>query len=132
MAETGNRDLLQSMYDAFAQGAVPFVLGQLAPDVEWIEADGLPYGGTYRGPEAVLNGVFMRIGAEWEGFQVVPDELIGDGGSIVALGHCSGRYKATGKSFRVPFAHAWKFQDGKVVRFVQYTDTVLVQRALQP
>jgi ketosteroid isomerase-like protein len=132
MAETGNREVLQSMYDAFARGDVPFVLERFDPEVEWTEPDGLPYGGTYRGPEEVLNGVFMRLGTEWDGFQVAPDELVGDGGSIVVLGHLSGTYKATGKSFRAPFAHAWKFREGKVVRFAQYTNTVLVQQALQP
>src|SRR3954452_22698413 len=131
MAQNGNREILQSMYDAFARGDVPFVLERFDPEVEWIEPDGSPYGGTYRGPEEVLNGVFMKLGTEWDGFQVTPDELVGDGGSIVALGHLSGTYKATGKRFRTPFAHAWKFRDGRVVRFIEYTDTLPVQQALR-
>src|SRR3954471_804725 len=126
MAETGNREVIQSLYDAFARGDMPFVLGLMAPEVEWMQADGFPYPGTHRGPDAVLNGVFMRLGTEWDGYQAVPDELISDGDSIVALGDYSGTYKATGKSFRAPFAHAWKLRDGKIVHFVQYTDTVLV------
>ena len=68
--------------------------------------------------------MFMRLGTEWDGFQVAPDELVGDGGSIVALGHLSGTYKATGKSFLAPFAHAWKFRDGRAVSSIQYTDTL--------
>jgi ketosteroid isomerase-like protein len=91
----------------------------------------LSYAGTDRGQEAVLNGVFMRIGTEWDAYKAMPDELVGDGNSIVALGHYSGTYKATGKSLRTPFAHAWRLRDGKIIRFVQYTDTVLVQKALQ-
>jgi uncharacterized protein len=39
---------------------------------------------------------------------------------------------ATGKSFRAPFAHAWKFQDGKAVSFEQNTDTAIQLSALQP
>ncbi|WP_199320665.1 nuclear transport factor 2 family protein [Leptolyngbya sp. FACHB-261] len=55
-----------------------------------------------------------------------------DGGeTIVVLGHYSGTYKATGKSFRAPFAHVWKVRDGRAIRYVQYTDTLLVQQALQ-
>lgn len=30
------------------------------------------------------------------------------------------------------FAHVWKVREGKAVRFVQYVDTLIVQRALQP
>ncbi len=132
MAQARNREVIQSLYDAFARGDMPTALALMDPEIEWTEADGFPYAGTYRGPEAVLNGVFMKLGTEWEGYQAVPDELIDGGDSVVGLGHYSGTYKTTGKSFRAPFAHAWKVRDGKIIRFVQYTDTVLVQQALQP
>jgi ketosteroid isomerase-like protein len=42
-----------------------------------------------------------------------------------------GTYKATGKSFRAPFAHVWKFSGGRVKSFWQHTDTAVVQRALK-
>ena len=122
---------MQKVYDAFAKGDIPSVLGFLTPDSEWTEAEGFPYGGTYRGPRAVLEGVFMRLGSEWNGFAAVPDEFIDGGDTIVALGKYSGTYKKTGKSFQANFAHVWKLKDGKAVRFVQYVDTLLVHRALQ-
>jgi len=127
-----NLDSVRTVYDAFAKGDIPTVLGFLSPDIEWTEADGFPYGGTYVGPKAVLEGVFMRLGGEWEGFAAVPQEFIDGGDSVVALGKYSGTYKRTGKSFQANFAHVWKVEDGKAVRFVQYVDTLLVQRALQP
>ena len=126
-----NMNMIQGAYDAFAKGDVPGVLGILSPDIAWTEAEGFPYGGTYIGPQAVLEGVFMRLGTEWDGFAAVPAEFIDGGDSIVVLGKYSGKYKATGKSFQADFAHVWKIQDGKAVRFVQYVDTLLVHRALQ-
>ncbi len=74
----------------------------------------------------------MRLGTEWEGFAAGPDEFIDGGDTVVVLGKYSGTYKATGKSFRANFAHVWKVREGKAVRFVQYVDTLIVQRALQP
>ncbi|HET9530805.1 MAG TPA: nuclear transport factor 2 family protein [Blastocatellia bacterium] len=127
-----NLNLVQGVYDAFAKGDIPVVIGFLSPDIDWTEAEGFPYGGTYRGPDAVLEGVFMRLGTEWEGFAAVPDEFIDGGDTVVVLGRYSGKYKATGKSFQSDFAHVWKVREGKAVRFVQYTDTLLVHRALQP
>ena len=126
-----NVDLIRGAYDAFAKGDVPTVLGLLSPDINWTEAEGFPYGGTYVGPRAVLENVFMRLGTEWEGFAAVPHEFIDGGDSVVALGKYSGTYKATGKSFQADFAHVWKIKDGKAVKFVQYVDTALVQRALE-
>jgi ketosteroid isomerase-like protein len=122
---------VQKIYDAFAKGDIPTVLGFLSTDIDWTEAEGFPYAGTYHGPKAVLEGVFMRLGSEWEGYAAVPDELIDAGDTIVALGKYSGMYKRTGKSFQANFAHVWRIRDGKVFRFVQYVDTLLVHRALQ-
>lgn len=126
-----NLTSVQNVYHAFAKGDIPTVLGFLSSEVEWTEAQGFPYGGTYRGPRAVLEGVFIRLGSEWNGFAAVPDEFIDAGDTVVALGKYSGTYKATKKSFQANFAHVWKVSEGKAVRFVQYVDTLLVHRALQ-
>jgi uncharacterized protein len=122
---------IKAVYDGFAKGDIPSVLEVLSPDIDWIEAEGFPYGGTYHGPKAVLEGVFMRLGTEWEGFAAVPHEFIDGGDTIVALGKYSGTYKATNKSFQADFAHVWKMGNGRAVQFVQYVDTLLVQRALE-
>jgi uncharacterized protein len=127
----GNLDILRGAYEAFARGDVPTVLGVLAPDISWTEAEGFPYGGTYVGPEAVLTGVFMKLGTEWDGYSAVPHEFIAQGDAIVALGTYSGKYKLSGKSFSAPFAHVWNFRNGKAVRFRQHTDTAVVQGALK-
>ena len=124
-------DTIRGAYAAFAKGDVPAVLSVLDSQVSWTEAEGFPYAGTYSGPDAVLQNVFMKLGAEWDGYSAVPSEFITEGDTVVALGEYSGAYKATGKSFSAPFVHVWRFQGGKVVSFNQHTDTVLVQQALQ-
>jgi uncharacterized protein len=126
-----NLDSVKSIYQAFAKGDIPTVLGLLSRDIAWTEAEGFPYAGTYHGPNSVLTGVFMRLGTEWDGFAAVADEFIDGGDTIVALGKYSGTYKATGKSFQANFAHVWKVQDGKATQFTQHVDTLLVHRAMQ-
>ena len=126
-----NLNSIKAVYEAFAKGDIPSVLEILSRDIDWTEAEGFPYGGTYHGPKAVLEGVFMRLGAEWKDFAAVPHEFIDGGDTIVALGKYSGTYKATNKSFEADFAHVWNLREGKAVRFVQYVDTLLVHRALE-
>ena len=126
-----NSEVIRSLYQAFAKGDVPSVLGALASNVAWTDAEGFPYGGTYVGPDAVLSNVFMKLGTEWEGYSAVPHEFIAEGDTVVSVGEYSGTYKATGKSFSAPFAHVWNFQNGKVIRFRQFTDTAIVQKALR-
>jgi uncharacterized protein len=124
-------DSVKAVYAGFASGDIPAVLGLLSPEIDWIEAEGFPYAGTYHGPRAVLEGVFMRLGSEWNGFAAVAHEFVNGGDTVVALGTYSGTYKKTGKSFEAKFAHVWTVENGKAVRFVQYVDTLLVHRALQ-
>ena len=126
-----NVELMKSLYQAFAQGDIPTVLQSFDEDIEWTEAEGFPYGGTYTGANDIVENVFMKLGGEWEGFSAVPDEILDAGDKIVALGHYSGTFNASGKSMRVPFAHVWTLRDGKIVKFVQYTDTLKVSEALQ-
>lgn len=126
-----NTEIIRGVYDAFARGDVPGVLAAMDPSVNWTEAKGFPYGGTYIGPDAILENVFMKFGTEWEGFSAVPGQFVDDGdNAVVALGAYSGKYLKTGKSMDVPFAHVWNLRDGKVVRFVQYTDTLEMARAI--
>lgn len=129
MAETA--DTVRQLYAAFARGDVPAVLGALASDVRWTEAEGFPHGGTYIGPDAVLHNVFMTLNAEWDRFAAVAQEFVADASTVVVLGDYSGTCKATGRCFSAPFAHVWTLRDGKVATFRQHTDTAVVQRALQ-
>ena len=59
MADNGA--VISDLYAAFARGDVPAVVGALDPHVEWREADGFPTQGTFVGPEAVVNGVFVPL-----------------------------------------------------------------------
>jgi ketosteroid isomerase-like protein len=98
--------------------------------VEWTQANGSPYAGTYHGPQAVLEGVFAKLGGEWDGFKIEPSQLVAEGDEVVSLGTYSGTYKATGKSFSARFAHAFTVKDGKIVRFEQVVDSAELNKAL--
>jgi len=125
-----NAELIRGLYEAFAAGDIPTVMGALDENISWTEAEGFPYGGTYVGPVAVAENVFIKLGTEWDGFAVVPERIVDGGETVVGLGNYSGTFKETGKSMKVPFAHVWDIRDGKVVKFVQHTDTAMVAKAL--
>ena len=125
-----NVALIRAIYDAFAAGDVPGVLGRMDPAMVWNEAENFPYadGNPYVGPEAVAQGVFLRCATEWDGFAVQVDEIVDAGDTIVAFGRYLGTYKATGKAQTTQMAHVWRVADGKAVRFQQYADTLGVAR----
>jgi ketosteroid isomerase-like protein len=122
---------ITKIYAAFANGDMPAVLGAMTTHFRWTEPEGNPYAGTYVGPDAVLKGVFMKLGTEWDAFAVAPQEFIAEADTVVALGEMSGTYKATGKSFKTPFVHVWKFDADRLQSFTAHMDTLIYQRALQ-
>jgi hypothetical protein len=128
---SANLDLVRSIYSAFAAGDVPGVVGRMAPDMVWNEAENFPYadGNPYTGPDAILAGVFARLGGEWEGFSANPDEFLDAGDSIVVLGRYRGTYRSNGRALDAQFAHVWRVRNGKAVSFQQYTDTLQAARA---
>ena len=125
-----NLELIRSTYEGSSEDNGRNLLAVLSPDVEWTEAEGFPYAGTYVGPEALIDGVFRRLGSEWTGYRADVHTYLADGDRVAAFGVYSGTYNATGKSMTAPFAHLYQIKDGKVIRMTQYVDTVLVTRAL--
>jgi ketosteroid isomerase-like protein len=125
-----NSDTVRAAYAAFEVGDVAAVLGALADDVEWIEAEGFPTAGTYRGRDQVVQGVFQPVVEDYEGFTVKPELFVGDGDTVITVGWYEGRYKATGKVARARFAHVWTLHDGKVARFEQVVDSATFNAAL--
>lgn len=128
-----NVALVRGMYDAFARGDIGVVIGSLDPQVEWWEAEGFIYAdqNPYVGPESVLQGVFMRIVSDWDGFAVAPKEVLDAGDTVISHGYYSGKHKLTGKPLRAQFAHMFSIKDGKVQRFQQYTDTAQFQNVVK-
>lgn len=121
-----NVELLKNLYGAFGRGDIPAVLDAMSPDINWHEAESNPYmpsGEAWVGPEAVLNNLFMKLGAEWDGFAVHPKSFYGAGDSVIVEARYTGTFKATGKSMDAQVCHVWDVKDGKVARFQQYVDT---------
>ena len=125
-----NIRFLKNLYDTFGRGDIPAVLGAMSPDIHWYQAESNPYrpsGEAWVGPDAVLNGLFMRLGAEWDGFAVHPKSFHDAGDSVIVEARYSGMYKPTGKSMDTQVCHVWDIKDGKVTRFQQYVDTAKLQ-----
>ena len=120
-----NANTVRGMYEAFGRGDIASVIAALDPQVEWWEAENFVYAdrNPYVGPQAILEGIFMRLATEWEGFAVTPAEWLDAGDHVVVLGTYTGKYKGTGREVRAQFAHVWGLRGGRVVRFQQYTDT---------
>jgi ketosteroid isomerase-like protein len=122
-----NQEIIEGLYASFAKGDVPAVLGGMADDIQWTEADGFPLAGTYVGPQAVHEGVFMRLGEIGDVWAAIPDPLVADGDTVVAIGNYTWKHKTSGDPASVKMVHVWTLDGGKAVAFQQHVDTVRVR-----
>ena len=124
---------VRSLYDAFAAGDLPGFLSKLHPEVAWNEAEGFPYaaGNPYVGPEAIVAGVFARLGDDWNDFRVEVGEIVGGDEVVTMFGRYRGRAVTSGRELNAQCAHTWWLRDGKVVRFQQMVDTAHVAANLR-
>jgi len=118
-------------YAASARGDLVGMMAEVAPDVRWTEMAGFPCAGTHVGPAQVIENVFKVLGTEWDGYGFELESLVDGGDRVVGIGDYRGTYRKTAKAMRVRAAHVWQIQGGLVRRFEQFTDTLLVARAMR-
>lgn len=127
-----NIAVIQTFYEAMGRGDVGTVLGLMDENIEWNEMDNFVYAdhSPYVGPNAILNGLFMRLVTEWEGFKAVPEQFLSNADSVAAVGRYHGTYRETGKTVSAQVVHLFTLKAGKIVRFQQYTDTAQFRDAV--
>lgn len=121
-----NISIINGLYDAFAKGDIPTVLSGMDVTIVWNEAESnsLADGNPYVGPDAILNGVFARLGANHEYFKLADIELHEmSNNQVLATLRYDAKNKATGIVYNAQAAHLWSLKDGKVIAFQQYVDT---------
>jgi ketosteroid isomerase-like protein len=125
-------DIVRGFYDALGRGDVTTVLSLFDAQIEWTEAERFPYyGGTWHGPQAVVDNLLVPLSRDWDGFSATAREFVAGGDRVVALGSYSGTYKQTGRSFTAAFAHVWAVRNDKLARFAMHTDTAKVLEAVR-
>jgi ketosteroid isomerase-like protein len=127
-----NGQTIEGFYTAMGRGDIPSAMGILDPGVVWNEAEHFVYAdkSPYVGVDTVLSGLFARLAGEWDGFSAIPNEIVDGGETVVALGRYGGVYKATGAKVDAQFVHVFRFKNGKVASFQQYTDTAQFTEAV--
>lgn len=125
------REVVEGIYQAFAEGNAEAFAGMLHPEIVWNEAENNTYAdmNPYTGPESVMEGVIGRVLGDWENFTVTPEEFITEGDRVVMLGRYTATYQSSGKPIDAQVVHVWTVQDGQAITFQQYVDTLQLAEA---
>ncbi|WP_179005086.1 nuclear transport factor 2 family protein [Winogradskyella forsetii] len=120
-----NLKVIDSLYQAFSKGDIPTVLSLMDTKIIWNEAESnsLAVGNPYIGPEAVLNGVFLKIGELYKSFTLKNVKLHEMSNNQVLATLYYMITSMDDKEYTVQVAHHWTLKDGKIIQFQQYADT---------
>lgn len=123
----GNIEWIKSGYEAFGKGDFPAVLELFADDVVWTAATGLPFGGEFRGKDAVL-GFFQSLPKYWDEINVLPEQFVDAGDLVFVRGTHTG--SIGGQRVSATWCMVWKLENGKIVSMTEYTNSAAIQRVL--
>ena len=125
---TEDEELVLNVYDAYARRDVAAALSRFSPEVEFVQTDLLPWGGSYSGIEgaqASLAKLLAHIDS-----RVEVEEIISAGDHVVVIARTRGTARTSGASFDVRAVHVWTVVDGSIRRFEAYIDTPAMLLAL--
>lgn len=127
-----NVQIVRGIYRAIASRDIPAFLGALAPEVEWLSPESLPYGGTHVGPQAVGEQYFAGFMTHVDDdFRLEAEEFLDAEDHVVVIARLSGRARGNGAEFEVPSLQVWSLHDGKVSRMRYLVDTAKLLRAIE-
>jgi ketosteroid isomerase-like protein len=104
-------------YDAFASGDMEVWKSTHASNAVWTVLEGLPYAGTYVGPESVVKNVFAEIANLWPDFKVEPIAFYESGDKVFI----HARMTAGGR--KTETVHMATIKDGKYVEFTPFDNS---------
>lgn len=125
-----NKEIIEELYANFKAGNGEGIANSFDPAIVWEQMEGFPNGGKYEGAGSIFKNVFAQFPKYWEGWGAQPDEFLEMDDRVFVLGHYVGKSKSTETRIKAPIVHIYTLKNGKIVHFKQYTDTHIIQKAL--
>jgi ketosteroid isomerase-like protein len=121
-------ELVRTLYDAFESKDLDGVVELLGDDMVAHVAPGVPWSGSYYGPEGFRR--FLEIIDEYVELSIETDSLIDTGPVVAQVGRSTGYARTTGTRFSFDEIHFWEVKDGKIVAFRNYSNIDEQRRVL--
>ena len=121
-------DVVRRFFDAFNAGDIDAAFAKLSPDIQWTNygaEEKIPFAGSFHG-HAGVKAFFDRVGKSIRIIETTPRSLVGAGNQVFGRGVEHSASLATGREYRVEWAHVYQVRDGLMTRFEEFIDTAAV------
>ncbi|WP_409240446.1 nuclear transport factor 2 family protein [Streptomyces sp. PA5.6] len=100
-----------------------------SPEVVLHQAEGLPYGGTWRGHDGMAR-FFLAMSETWETFAISGQEFLATGTTAVVRSDIRARARATGRELAFPLLQTITVRAGRITEVRPfYWDTAAIAEA---
>lgn len=132
MSAAHNKKILEEVFAETAKGNGRLFVAAMAEDVTWTIIGSTQWSKTYRGKKAVLTELLGPLNAQLaNGNTITAHRFIAEDDQVVVEGRGHNTTK-TGKPYQNTYCWVFRLSGGQVVDIVEYTDTALIESALQP
>ena len=130
MNEQENVNLIRNIYSAFAAGDAQTILDSVTDNAQWINHGpaSIPYAGSRAG-KAQITEFFQAIANSTTGGKVIAENYVAQGDTVVATGRYQATVRNTGAEIDTPIAHFFTVRNGKVEKWVGFSDSAQVADA---
>ena len=111
------KEVAEATYAAFNDGDIEAWKALCSDDMVFLTGGQLPYSGTFKGPDDVIENCFPAIAANYTDFAVKPVEMWESGDSVWVT------FVAESTQGRFEGAHLSKVAGDKIVYFRAFDDT---------
>ena len=125
-----NIELLAAAFAGWGKDEPANMHDVVADDCELEVPDSVPYGGTFRGADAVIGWFTREIWRWFDEFASTPEGFIDAGDQVVVPVNVKAKAK-NGKTMDVHNVWLYEFKDGKLVRARVYADTAILRDTVE-
>ena len=130
MSATENKQFMQDIFAALAEGNSRPLVDAMAEDFCWTVTGTTKWSKTYAGKQAVLTELFGTLRSRIAGhIRTVGDRFVAEGDRVVveARGHNT---TIAGKPYNNRYCFVFRLSGGKLKEVTEYMDTLLVTTTL--
>ncbi|WP_441280940.1 nuclear transport factor 2 family protein [Tardiphaga sp. 862_B3_N1_1] len=132
MSTADNKKLIQQVYSDSANRSGTTFADHLADDASWIVVGQYSWGRTFKGKDAILNGLMGHFRSLFDiRPRTVASNFIAEGNLVVVEAKGDNVTK-TGDRYDNDYCMVWRVENGKITMIKEYCDTALVERVLGP
>jgi hypothetical protein len=125
-----NLELLARAFAGWGEGESANMRDVLHPECELVVPDSIPYGGSFRGAEQVIDWFTRELWRWFDEFSSTPEGFIDAGDQVVVPVHVKARAR-NGRTLDAHNIWLYEFSDGRLIRGRVYADTALLRDAVE-